>query len=72
MIRLRARPSGFRFTAGVRDFFFLIPLVQTGPGTHPASYSMGTRGSFHGVKRPRREAEHSPPVNAEVVAKIID
>jgi len=27
--------------------------VQTGPGAHPASYTMGT-GSFPGVKRPRR------------------
>jgi hypothetical protein len=28
-------------------------IVQTGPGAHPASYTMGT-GSFPGVKRPRR------------------
>ena len=45
--------------------------VQTDPSIHPASYSMGTRGSFHGVKRPRLEAEQWPPVSAEVVAKII-
>ena len=36
-----------------RDF---LP-VQTGPGTHPASCTMGT-GSFPGV--PGRAAEHSP------------
>jgi len=35
--------------------------VQTCFGAHPASYPMGTRGSF-----PRREANHSSPSNAEV------
>jgi hypothetical protein len=34
--------------------------VQTGPGTHPASYTMGT-GSFPGVKRPGRGVDHPPP-----------
>ena len=33
--------------------------VQTGPGTHPASYTMGT-GSFPGVKRPGRGVDHPP------------
>jgi len=36
-------PVGFRFSSP----------VQTGPGAHPASYTMGT-GSFAGVKRPGR------------------
>jgi hypothetical protein len=27
---------------------------------------MGTRGSFPGVKRPERDADHSPPSSAEV------
>ena len=31
--------------------------VQTGPGAHPASCTMGT-GSFTGVKRPGRGADH--------------
>jgi hypothetical protein len=31
--------------------------VQTGPGAHPASCTMGT-GSFPGVKRPGRGADH--------------
>ena len=35
-------------------------FVQTGPGAHPASYTMGT-GSFPGVKWPRRGADHPPP-----------
>ena len=34
--------------------------VQTGPGVHPASCTMGT-GSFPGVKRPGRGADHPPP-----------
>ena len=38
--------------------------VQTGFGAHPASYSMGNRVSFPGVKRPKREADHSPPYSA--------
>jgi hypothetical protein len=33
---------------------------------HPASYPMRTGGSFPGVKRPRREADHSPAASAEV------
>jgi hypothetical protein len=33
--------------------------VQTGSGAHPASYQMG-------IKRPGREADHSPPSSAEV------
>jgi hypothetical protein len=39
--------------------------VQTGPGAHPASCTMGT-GSFPGVKRPGRGASHPPPSSAEV------
>ena len=47
---------------GGRDF---SATVQTGPGTHPASYTMGT-GSFPGVKRPGSGVDHSPPSRAEV------
>jgi hypothetical protein len=36
-----------------------------GPGAHPASCTMGT-GSFPGVKRPGRGADHPPPSSAEV------
>ena len=42
--------------------------VQTGPGAHPASCTMGT-GSFPGVKRPGRDADPSPPFSA-VVKKV--
>ena len=34
--------------------------VQTGPGAHPTSCKMGS-GSFPGVKRPGRGADHPPP-----------
>jgi len=33
--------------------------VQTGPGAHPASYTMGT-GSFLVVMRPGRGVDHPP------------
>jgi hypothetical protein len=39
--------------------------VQTGPEAHPASCTMGT-GSFPGVKRPGRGADHQPTSSAEV------
>jgi len=41
--------------------------VQTGPGAHPASCTMGT-GSFPGGKvQPGRAADHSSPCSAEVL-----
>jgi hypothetical protein len=40
--------------------------VQNGSGSHAASYPIGTRGSFPGVRRPGREADHSPPSSAGV------
>ena len=45
-----------------RDF----PPVQTGPGAHPASCTMDT-GSFLGVERPGRAADHSPPCSTAVI-----
>jgi hypothetical protein len=58
---LRAGRSGDRIPVGARFFAH----VQTGPGAHPASCIMGT-GSFPGVKRPGRGANHPPPPSAEV------
>ena len=43
--------------------------VQTGPGTHPASYTLGT-GSFPGVKRPGRGVDHPLPSSAEVEGRV--
>jgi hypothetical protein len=42
--------------------------VQTGPGAHPTSYTMGT-GSVTGVKRPGHGADH-PPSSAEVKERV--
>ena len=39
--------------------------VETGPGAHPASYTMGT-GSFLRVKRPGRGVDHPPLSNADI------
>jgi hypothetical protein len=54
-----------KIPVGVRFFAH----VQTGPGAHPASCTMGT-GSFPGVKRPGRGAgrgaDHPTPSSAEV------
>jgi hypothetical protein len=43
--------------------------VQTGPGAHPVSYTMGT-GSFPGVKRPGRGVDHPLPSSAEVKQRV--
>jgi len=43
--------------------------VQTGPGAHPTSCTMGT-GSLSGVKRPGRDVDHPPPSIAEVKEKV--
>jgi hypothetical protein len=43
------RGSGVRFPVGAGNFS-LHHRVQTGSGFHPASYRMGTRGSFPGGK----------------------
>jgi hypothetical protein len=51
---------------GGAENFSLHHRVQNGSGAHPSSYPMGTGGSFPGVKRPGREADHSPPSSAEV------
>jgi hypothetical protein len=43
------RGSRVRFPAGAGNFS-LHHVVQNGPGAHPASYPMGSRGSFPGGK----------------------
>jgi hypothetical protein len=42
---------------------------QTGPEAHPTSYTMGT-GSFSGINRPGRGADHAPPCSAEVKERV--
>jgi len=58
--RLRAGRPGFDFRQR-QGFFPIRHRVQTGSGAHPASYQMGTEGSLPELKRPGREADHSPP-----------
>jgi hypothetical protein len=43
------RGSRIRFSAGAGNFS-LYHRVQNGSRAHPASYLMGTMGSFHGGK----------------------
>ena len=47
---------------------FFTP-VQSGPGAHPASCTMGT-GSFPGVKRPRRGADHPPLSKCRALKRV--
>jgi hypothetical protein len=61
------RAIGVRSPAGAKDFSSIL-CVQTGSGAHPASCPMGTGGPFPvGKVRPRRDADHSPLSNAEIV-----
>jgi hypothetical protein len=56
-----------RTPAGAKDFTSIL-CVQTGSGTHLASYPMGIGDLFPGGKaRPGRDADNSPPSSAEVV-----
>ena len=43
--------------------------VQTCPGAHPASYTMGTE-FFPGLKRPGRGVGHRPPSSAKVEGRV--
>jgi hypothetical protein len=46
--------------------FSLLHVVQSGSGVHPNSYLMNTGALSPGIKRPVREADHSPPASAEI------
>ena len=60
-VQLRAGRSGYRFPVGGTRYSRFSAHVQTGLGTHPASYTTGT-GSFPGVKRAGRDADDPPPL----------
>ena len=62
---LRGGRSGDRIPVGAR----FSALFQTGPGAHPASYTMCT-GSFPGVKRPGRGVHHPHSSIAEVKERV--
>jgi hypothetical protein len=61
-----ARPRGRSSSPGGGQEFSLLHVDQTSSGAHPASYPMGPGALSTGVKRQGREADHSPPTNAEV------
>ncbi|PNF15383.1 hypothetical protein B7P43_G01010 [Cryptotermes secundus] len=44
----------------------LLHVVHTCSRAHSSSYPMGTGALSLGVKRPGREADHSPPTSVEV------
>jgi hypothetical protein len=44
----------------------LLHSIQASCGAHSNSYTIGTNGSFPGVKQPGRDADHSSPSNAKV------
>jgi hypothetical protein len=53
---------------GRGKYFSCSSCVQTSSGAHPASCTMRAGGPFPGCKsRPGRDADHSPPSNAEVM-----
>ena len=64
-ITLRAGQSGDRIPVGVK----FSATLQTGPGAHPASYTIGIV-SFAGVKRPGRGLNHPPLSSAEVKERV--
>ena len=62
----QAGRSADRIPVGAR---FSAP-VQTCPGAHPASCTMGTESLFGEVKRPRRGVNHPPPSSAEIKERV--
>jgi hypothetical protein len=62
--RLRIGRPGDRIPRGWGIFLF-SKTVQTAPGAHPASYSIGN-GVLPGLKLLKRDADHSTPSTAQV------
>jgi hypothetical protein len=65
MTRRLSGQSGFRISAGTKDFSHLH-TVQTVFGAHQASPFNRKLGSLPRVKRPKREVKTWPPFRAEV------
>jgi hypothetical protein len=64
---VRIKPYGvddreFESRQGLGIFLFSTASTEA----HPTSYSMGARALSLEVKRPGREADHSPPSSVEV------
>jgi hypothetical protein len=58
--------EGLEFKSGKVKKFLFSTSSRPALGVHPISYSMSTGAFFPGVKRPRYEADRSPPTSAEV------
>jgi hypothetical protein len=65
-VSIRAGLSGDRIVLGARFF----EHVQSRPGTHAASYKMGTGSVFPGLKRPGCGVKHQLPSSAEVKERV--
>jgi hypothetical protein len=48
-----------------KRFFFIPHSIQTSCGSHPVSYTVGTKALSFGVKQLGHEADHSTPSSAE-------
>jgi hypothetical protein len=68
-LQLEGVSWGLKIRATAETRIFCCTLhhrVQNGSGAHPASYPMVTGALSLRIKRPGREADHSPLSNAEV------
>jgi hypothetical protein len=54
------------FTQTESREYALLYSVQTGSGSHPASYTMNSGAFFFGAMRQGREADHSTPSSTEI------
>jgi hypothetical protein len=66
-VLLRVGQFRVRTSVEARNF----PLLQTGCGTYPSSFTMGTGATSREVKRPWRGVDHPPPSTAEVKHEYI-
>jgi hypothetical protein len=57
---------GSEFEFRWEEEFLFHHIVQTGSGAHPAFYPRSIGALSPGVKRPGREADHTPPFSAKV------
>jgi hypothetical protein len=62
---LEGQRIGDQFPAGARNFS-LLHSIQTGFGTHTASYPNVFQALSLKEKLPGHEANHSPPISAKV------
>jgi hypothetical protein len=53
------REKGLEFDSRYGQECSVLRNVQTGSGIHSATYQVGTRGPFPGIKRPGHESDHT-------------